>query len=99
MDQAHIEQIDYTKTGKTYRSGVALAAATRQAKVKHTASGQNPKGTPKHLPHCTYYHTSYYTALGHTIVANECYGVYNCTKDERMKIMSIVKGIFIEEEL
>ena len=54
FDQAHKEQMNNSKTGKIYCSGVALSAAKKTVNKKLTASNRNPKGTPKELMRCAY---------------------------------------------
>ena len=97
--EAHREQMDDARTGKTYGAGVALATAKKQANAKLTAAARNPKGTPKELLRCPYYHPLHCTALGHTSAANKECGVKHKTKEERIVILATLKSIRIQEEL
>ena len=96
---SHKEQMEDARTGKTYGAGVALAQATKQAKDKLTSAARNPKGTPKELMRCAYFHPLYCTILGHTSAANSQCGVKYKTKAERTVILATLKKIQIEEEL
>ena len=95
----HKEQMDDARTGKTYGAGVALAAATKSATAKLTASMRNPEGTPKELLRCSYYHPLFCTVLGHTSCATKGCGVKHKSKDERKVILATIKRMQIEEEL
>ena len=95
----HKEQMEDARTGKTYGAGVALAAATKSATAKLTASMRNPEGTPKELLRCSYYHPLFCTVLGHTSCATKGCGVKHKSKDERKVILATIKRMQIEEEL
>ena len=97
--EAHREQMDDARTGKTYGAGVALATAKKQANAKLTAAARNPKGTPKELLRCPYYHLLHCTALGHTSAANKECGVKHKSKEERIVILATLKSMQIQEEL
>ena len=97
--EVHREQMDDVLTGKTYGAGVALATAKKQANAKLTAAARNPKGTPKELLRCPYYHPLHCTVLGHTSAANKECGVKHKTKEDRIVILETLKIMQIQEEL
>ena len=77
--EAHKEQMNDAITRKTYGAGVAVKAAKKTAKDKHTAAERNPEGTPKDQMRCAYHHPLYCTVLAHTTPRVLMYGMWKCT--------------------
>ena len=73
--EQHKEQLEEPRTGKTYGTGVALAASKKIAKEKLTAGARNPKSALRGFMGCAYYHPLYYTVLDHTSAASKQCGV------------------------
>ena len=97
--EQHRGQMDDARTGKTYGAGVALAAAKKTAKEKHTAAARNPKGTPKECLRCPYYHPQFCTVLGHTSAASKSCAMNGKSKEERNSILATIKKWQIDAEL
>jgi len=97
--EAHKEQMNDAKTGKTYGAGVAVKAAKKTAKDKHTAAERNPEGTPKDQMCCAYYHPLYCTSLGHTTASSKECAMKYVSADQRKVILGILKQMQIDEEL
>ena len=98
FSQAHEEQMNDAKTGKTYGAGVALKEAKKSAKERLTAGKRNPEGTPKHLQRCGYY-PHHCSVLGHTTAGNRQCGVNSINPVERKALLAKIHQLTIDEEL
>ena len=97
--EAHQDQMNDAKSGKTYGAGVAVKAAKKTAKEKHTSGERNPEGTPKDQMRCAYYHPLYCTSLGHTTASSKQCAMKHKSADERKVILNHLKQMRIDEEL
>ena len=82
-----------------YKSGIALASATRAAKQSNFIASRNPKGTPKEEFRCKYNHPKYCVVLGHRDArSKECYA-HTLTKKDRDDVAAVIFGELVSEEL
>ena len=87
------------KDGTTYETGVAMAIARKGAKNSTSSKVRNPKGTPKQLHKCPYWHPDFCQMMGHSsAMSRECF-MFRKSKEERGSAVQRIMEDHIEREL
>ena len=85
--EAHRSQLEDTKTGAKYESGIAVKIAKKNIKA---APKRNPEGTLPSDWKCPYYHSLFCTKTGHKDCRSGDCQMYGRTKEERNEALAFI---------